>query len=191
MIKALKGYKGAGQGRPEVTFQINHCLCLQHDMPAAARAILHSRCADTTAHDASAADCTHSGPHCYQGTLRYITQQLIKKLVSQGNPFDEESPNSEDLEMEEDPELDPPPAAKAKQKLKTVIQTIKASSISASAALHAVITSTTLSVSVLPLSWQLQQLHVVCGSTEGQPGAGLLHPCPPSSRRYAVVLASA
>lgn len=50
--------------------------------------------------------------------------------------------------MEEDPELDPPPAAKAKQKLKTVIQTIKASSICASAALHAIITSTPLSVSV-------------------------------------------
>lgn len=55
--------------------------------------------------------------------------QLFNTLWSQGNPFDEECPSSEDLEMEEDPELDPPPAAKAKQKLKTVIHTIKASEI--------------------------------------------------------------
>jgi hypothetical protein len=45
----------------------------------------------------------------------------------QGNPFDEESPASDEFDMEMDPELHSPPGAKAKEKLKSVITTIKVS----------------------------------------------------------------
>lgn len=45
----------------------------------------------------------------------------------QGNPFDEESPASDEFDMEMDPELHSPRGAKAKEKLKIVITTIKVS----------------------------------------------------------------
>lgn len=45
--------------------------------------------------------------------------------TQQGNPFADEESQAADEEMEEDPDLESPPAARAKQKLKTVLKTIQ------------------------------------------------------------------
>jgi hypothetical protein len=61
--------------------------------------------------------------------VKSLSPQQVSAHVSahlQGNPVDEEAPGSEEFDMEEvEPEPESPPAAKAKQKLKTVLKTLQ------------------------------------------------------------------
>lgn len=80
----------------------------------------------------------HQHKHQGHNPLSYLAQQLMRVAFHlpdhsssaaangvQGNPFDEEAPGLDDFDMEMDPEVVSPPAAKAKEKLKTVMKTIK------------------------------------------------------------------
>lgn len=103
--------------------------------PAAAATILHILLVLQTQADASIVPQHHSQQQMqaahkckFHSGCHLILLLLLLVLLPQGNPFDEEeaAPASDDYEL--DPELTPPAAsARAKQKLKTVIQTIKAS----------------------------------------------------------------